>query len=160
VSTQTFLLDSDTVTDLARDRDVARRAIEAHSSGRARLLVTSVVSWQKGKIPSDQAHRSDCLALLRSLEPVPTTGLILDAGILAFDNLADDEDTDPFRTGGRGGDSDAVIGATAKAEGAALVTRDIKLTKKARAEGVDVWVPNDLIARIKEMTDGEGQADQ
>jgi predicted nucleic acid-binding protein len=110
------------------------------------LLFTRITVEELAKI-ADEERRVQLLLILVDLgRMVPVYGIVLGHWRLGFDLLTDGDG--PFDT--LAGETtahieDSLIGATADYEGCILVTSDRRLTSRARAAGIRVGTPAELL---------------
>lgn len=149
-----LMLDSDAVTFLVNDPALLAAVVERQRAGTDRFIITGVQPWQKARNLRDPAHAAACARFAAQLERVPSVGFIIGVSELDEDKLAATRALEPLRTGGSFPDTDAVIAATAKREGAVLVTGDKRLTTKAKAANINVWTREELRAYLGHLERG------
>ncbi len=137
-----FMLDSMVLDALAESQPATAAAIRRIESGEIALLITHVQRDQFAKAP---AWKQAAVAEI-AFETVDTSSAVWGVSNWGESRWGDAEGSlDAFRTGGRGGIHDALIGSTAAWEGVVLVTNDDDLFKKAAAASVETWRPSRLI---------------
>jgi hypothetical protein len=143
------VLDNDATQQLAGDSDaldVLRRAVR---DGRLELLATHVLrdevaAWRNAR------KRARKEALLADAVDVPTGGIIFNQS--KFDQMAFAPDDEAFerlmRGDGKRHGHDALISSTALAQNAALVSCDNEAIRAARAEGIEILSPLELLVEM------------
>ena len=126
--------------------------------GRLQLIHTHLLLDEPDATP-DLEKRAK-LGAVRDLligQYVPTTGIVFD--VSRFDQMQFFSDevarrfnerltTEDPKTGGRKHAEDGLLALTAEAEGAVLVTLDLRLTNRATEQGIAVMTPADLVERL------------
>jgi rRNA-processing protein FCF1 len=136
----------DPLVDLPGAYEVVRSSVDQRQ---LKVLFTHVTIDELTATP-DEERRSRLLSLLVDLgHLIPTGAFVLGFSRLNFARLSSDEEAvEAFRSGRIDHTRDALVAATAQFEQCALVTRDKRLTNRARNRGVDVITPDDLLAEL------------
>lgn len=136
----------DLFIDLQGAEEFVRSSVD---HGQLEVLYTHITIDELAATP-DQERRSRLLLLLVGLgHLVPTGAFVLGFSRLGYGRLTSDgEALEAFRSGNVVHTRDALIAATAQYEQCALVTNDRRLTNRARERGVEVIMPEDLLADL------------
>jgi hypothetical protein len=136
----------DPLMDLLGAYEAVRAAVD---KGDLEVLFTHVTVEELAAIP-DYERRCRLLIFLIDLGRLVSTGtFILGTSRLNFGRLNDDSESVRALIGhGQTHLRDALIGATALADGCALVTYDSRLTARARERGVEVLTTDELLAEL------------
>lgn len=153
----------DPIVDLPGAYEALRSSID---QGQLEVLFTHVTidelaeTADKDRTSAKKDRRSRLLLLLVDLgRLVPTGAFVLDFSRLNFARLGtDDEAVEAFRSGNIDHTRDALVAATAQFEQCALVTRDKRLTNRARDRGLEVITPIDLLAEFGFNAPGNQQS--
>jgi rRNA-processing protein FCF1 len=146
---QVAVLDSNAVDAIADEEGLYDSVLEVVSQGRLRLLWTHVTVDELAAIP-DEDRRARLLTIAASLAVlVPTGSSVLGFSRLDFSRFGSDDDSDgieAFRQGRLKDTRDALVSSTARFEGAAVCTRDERMTARAVGGGLAVVRPEALPA--------------
>lgn len=145
------VFDSNAIDPIA-DTVGAFESLEAAvHSGELEILYTHVTVDELVATP-DHDRRSLLMLLMASLgRVVPTGAMVMDYSRLDFCRLGADDDGGEFeelRSGSVGHNRDALIAATARFEGCALVTNERRLANKCRGRGMEVLTTGELLAEF------------
>lgn len=136
-----FLLDSNVYDVLVDTPELYGLVIEACENGRIELLMTHIQLNELTNHPDD-AVRAAIFAI--PLIVTPTYGVVMGVSKLGLARLGEPEPIEAIRSSSGNHTNDALIATIAQFEGAVLVTEDNRLTKRARAEGIEVWTAEEL----------------
>lgn len=130
-----------------------RTVREALEEGRLRLVSTHILDDEAGA-STDPKVLAFKPALAREFEGerVPTRGFVLGLSRIGQAGLFSEPDADLFHTLSVRNPKnleDALLALTADREGAVLVTDDVKLTGRAKRQGIAVHHPSGLLQRLR-----------
>jgi len=144
-----FVMDSnavDPIADLPGAYEAVRAAVD---DGSIEILFPHITIDELAETSELERRRLLLLVLISLGRLVPSGGFVLDVSRLDHAKLSEDSSTlDDLRSSGGGHTRDALIGATAQTEQCTLVTRDNRLTNRAREQHIDVLLPLDFLAEV------------
>ncbi|MFD9221036.1 type II toxin-antitoxin system VapC family toxin [Streptomyces sp. NPDC060064] len=145
---QRAVLDSnavDPIIDLPGAYSVVSAAVD---EGRVELLITHILEEEVAATP-DPERRAKLQQVLGLGRPVPTGAFVFDVSKFDLAAWGDNEPSvEALRSGNIGNTNDALIGITADSEQATLVTKDDRLTKRARELGLEVLTPLEFLTAL------------
>ena len=143
-----FVLDSNVYDLLVETSEMRAKVIHACETRDIELLMTHVQFDELMAMP-DKEKRACILAM--PFTPVPTYGAVLGTSRIGLSRYGEPEVIDTIRSVDKNHTNDALLAATAKFEGAVLVTNDDRLTSRAPEIGVETWRPSRLLDLLDEL---------
>lgn len=144
-----FFIDSNIFDEIADEPGAFALVKRLVRHGVIELLVTHVQMDQIEDTP-DEGKRKRLLRLVPWVRVVPTHGALYDVSkydIARYTDPAVERDIDEIQRANKA--KDALIGVTAKWDGATLVTEDRRLRRDASALGIAVLTLPEFIARLR-----------
>lgn len=145
------VFDSNAIDPVADTPGASEALLGAVAAGQLEVLYTHVTCDELAAIPNEP-RRALLIELLASLgQVVPTGAMVLGYSRLGFSRLSSKDDAEVIeglRSRAVKHTPDALIAATARFEGCALVTNEERLTKRSREQGIEVLTTRQLLAEF------------
>lgn len=150
--TRLAVLDSNAIDPFLDDPAALSLAAAAVADGRLQILATHVTVDEVAKTPDPERRASLLQVLARLAQRVPTFGVILGVSRVGEAMLNDDvAGLEALRShNAKKHSKDALIAATAQFHGAALITNDRRLARRARNQGITVLTTAQLLTELNE----------
>jgi hypothetical protein len=148
VDAKPFVLDSNVYDQLVGTPKRQLLFINACNTGRIELLMTHIQHDELMNHP-DQATRNAIFTI--PFVVTMTSGVVLGTSKLGLARFGEPGKIDAVRSPNGNHTNDALIAATAQAEGSILVTEERRLTNQARRQGIEVWAAAELIGYVEKL---------
>lgn len=142
------VFDSNAIDPIADTPGALELLQEEVAAGHLEVLYTHITVDELGAIKDPELRSRLTLAMTSLGHLVPTGDFVIGFSRLDYARLGSDETAvslENFRSSRIGNTADALIASAARHEQCAVVTRDQRLTGRAREEGIEVLTPAALL---------------